>query len=128
MKQFKFNLPAPPSANRIWRQGNNRMHLSAAYKQWKNAAQWSMIEQLGSERPSEPLSGPFAVTIVIHASDGRNARRDVDNYAKPILDVLEYAALVEDDVLCERLLISRGDRMQTHHVEVILSELPGEPG
>ena len=114
---ISFTLPAPPSANRIWRVGGGKVHKSKEYKDWMKANRWQVI----NKTPSEPLNGPISVTIVVRPRDKR--LRDVDNYAKPVLDFCEYIGLIENDRQVERLLIFRGEPADTHFIEVGVGEL-----
>ena len=98
MKQFKFTVNMPPSTNRIWRNYKGRTVKSAEYRDWLKSAQWQFLETLDTNRPSEPLSGPVALSIAMHSSeDQRTWKRDLDSVIKPIGDVLEYVGLVLDD-------------------------------
>ena len=125
MKQFKFTVNMPPSTNRIWRNYKGRTVKSAEYRDWLKAAQWQFLETLDTNRPSEPLSGPVALSIAMHSSeDQRTWKRDLDSVIKPIGDLLEYVGLVLDDNQVRRILATRNEPMLTGHCRVTLSELP----
>ena len=115
-----FNLPAPPSANRIWKVGNNRIYKSSEYKAWLVNSAWTVREQL-PVFPVKPLQGPFSLHITVRPQDKR--LRDVDNYAKPVGDFLEASGLIENDRDIVLLTICRGEQASIHQVEVILQQL-----
>jgi Holliday junction resolvase RusA-like endonuclease len=119
---MKFNLLAPPSANRIWRISHNRVHKSPLYKMWLDDEGYHARTQLGRECPHEPLQGEIGVELVIRPKDKR--LRDIDNYCKPILDLLQHAGIIENDQSVVALSVVRGPAALTHHVAVSLWMLP----
>ena len=121
MKTISFNLPAPPSSNRIWRVSNNRVHKSTEYTTWLKDMAWIVIQQIGPRKQSEALQGPLSVTLVVHPSDGRNGRRDLDNSIKPVLDFMEHIRLIDNDRDVTRIIALKGDRKQRHHIEVTVN-------
>ncbi len=115
---ISFNLPAPPSANRIWRVGKGRMHKAPEYTAWLDMSLWNIKEQLRDKMPAKPLTGPYAVFITVRPQDKRY--RDIDNYAKPIGDFLEYAGLITNDKHVTQLTIVRGRLADRHCVQIQL--------
>ena len=87
---MKWELPAPPSANRIWRKSGNRMHKSKAYNDWLEACSWVIC----SQRPV-PIKGDAKMTIWMRPKDYRV--RDLDNSFKPIGDLMERCRVVIND-------------------------------
>ena len=82
---MRVTLPFPPSANAAWRAvvigGNVRVLLSRDGKAFKrDAASWLQAQR------TEVLEGDVGVWIVVFFP---NRRGDLDNRAKPILDVLQ---------------------------------------
>ena len=118
---ISFTLPAPPSANRIWRVGGGKVHKSREYRQWIVDNSWQVLSKIQAQGQYGALSGPISVTIVVRPRDKR--LRDIDNYAKPVLDFCELIDLIENDRQVERLLIFRGEPADTHFVEVGVGEL-----
>lgn len=98
-----LTLPFPPSANRIWRNVYGRTLKSESYRVWMRAA----IGAIAIGRPTV-VSGPFHVSILADRPDKR--RRDLDNLAKPILDALKCAAVIDDDHLAQSISLSWSDR------------------
>jgi crossover junction endodeoxyribonuclease RusA len=91
----EFQIPYPPSTNRIWRQGQGRVHKSQEYKDWLALASWEMRVQLG---PRIVITNPFKLTVRVQRPDRR--KRDLDNLLKPILDLIAHYGLIENDSLC----------------------------
>lgn len=91
----KIRIPYPPSTNRIWRQGQGRMHKSQQYKDWLALASWEIRAQLG---PKRVITNPFKITVRVERPDRR--KRDLDNLLKPILDLIAHYGLIENDSLC----------------------------
>jgi Holliday junction resolvase RusA-like endonuclease len=54
---------------------------------------------------SAKVSGVYGLRVVVPAT----ARADLDNYAKPLGDLLQAHNVIENDRLCRRLLIERGN-------------------
>lgn len=103
---LKLRLAVPPSTNNLFvarRDGRGRAKTSA-YKDWLNGVAWSVIGQV------RLIDG--AVRVLIEAPVSR--RRDIDNLAKPTLDFLSKAGLIQDDRYVDDLRIVRvgeGDKM-----------------
>lgn len=91
----EFSIPYPPSTNRIWRQGQGRVHKSKEYTDWIALAAWEMRAQLG---PKKVITEPFKFTVRANRPDKR--KRDLDNILKPILDLLGHYGIIENDSLC----------------------------
>jgi crossover junction endodeoxyribonuclease RusA len=86
-----ITLPLPISTNRIWRAGRGgHVYRSPQYRAWVTEAGWS----LRAQRPKS-VAGPVSVTIAAGRPDRR--RRDVDNLAKALLDLLVQHRVLEDD-------------------------------
>lgn len=100
----------PPSTNQLYANvaGKGRVK-SERYIQWQNAAGWDF--QRGH------ISGPFTAEIII-CSSRRNKRRDLDNFAKPILDLLVKHGVVDDDSLCQELHMAWGEAASGMRVTV----------
>lgn len=91
----ELKIPYPPSTNRIWRQGQGRVHKSQEYKDWIALSAWEIRAQLG---PHPVITKPFKIDLRINRPDKR--KRDLDNLIKPILDLLALYGLIENDSLC----------------------------
>ena len=98
-KRFVVWLPFPPATNNLFFNAAGRGRVTTdRYRAWQEEAAW----RIHAQKPSRVM-GPFSAEIVISRPDKR--RRDLDGLAKPILDCLVKNSLVEDDSLCERLVM-----------------------
>lgn len=88
-------VPFPPSVNTYWRTFRGRMILSAKARQYRQDVIASLRPDPDSRSTIRPLTCLLAVTVSMHPPDKR--RRDVDNYAKALLDAMKYAGIYEDD-------------------------------
>lgn len=93
-----LTLPFPPSANRLWRTGNGRTYLSPQYRDWKDSAFASYLQQ--KRVAGEPVQGAFTYHIVLDEKKRKQAR-DGDNRSKAVLDFLQSVGLIEDDKLAD---------------------------
>lgn len=100
---ISLTLPLPPSANRLYRafvRGKRATSIkSREYREWIARAQSIVAKEVGN---LEPLTGPCTAVITLYLQ----RRRDVDNSAKPILDVLQGFVYANDSQV-RRLLICR---------------------
>lgn len=83
-----YQLPLPPSTNRIWRKSRNRVHRSAEYVSWVRGADSNLMAQGLRQH-----AGPANIRIVI----SNTARGDIDNRCKAVLDFLVHHGIIEDD-------------------------------
>ncbi len=85
-----LDLPIPPSVNALWRYGQGKVHRSAEYMAWLEAAGW----ELKTQRPMA-IPSPVAIRLKAGLPD---KPRDLDNIAKAALDLLQAHGVVADDV------------------------------
>lgn len=123
---FRVHLPFPPSVNNLFSQGvvngKQRRFPSRKYKAWRAEA----VTILRVQR--WPLfQVPASVLIVL--TPPTSARRDADNYGKPIMDALVEARVLPDD--CEhwvpRVQIA-WDRSHTTPPGAVVTLVPLRPG
>lgn len=93
MQSIKFELPLPPSTNRLWRSYGKRVVKSAEYNKYQSRA-IPVIRKAISKRWVE-TDKPLAVTISFMKSDKR--KFDIDNRFKALFDTLEKAKVFIDD-------------------------------
>ena len=92
-----IDLPFPPSVNTAFPSGRNgRRHKSKRYVAWCEEAGWL----LKSQKPGH-IKGEVNVTIELQKPDKR--RRDLDNYNKPVLDLLVDHGVIDDDSMIQKL-------------------------
>lgn len=85
-----LDLPTPPSTNNLFfnaGKGRGRVR-SPEYMSWQILAGHHI--QIARQKP---INGPVCVSIVVQ----ENGRRDLDGYAKPLLDILVTHRLIPDD-------------------------------
>ncbi|MDE5878494.1 MAG: RusA family crossover junction endodeoxyribonuclease [Desulfovibrio sp.] len=117
-------LPFPPSVNHYWRHvvmGKYvRTLISAAGREFKRKVARAVRIQLG--RQPEPIMGNCRLYVALHAPDRR--RRDVDNYAKALLDSLTEAGMWADDSQIQDLRLVWGSVLPGGKAVVTIRQLP----
>jgi crossover junction endodeoxyribonuclease RusA len=111
-----ITLPYPPSVNGLFANAGKRRIKSAAYKMWLADAEEQLLKQRFNKHTK-----PCAINIFATKPDNR--RRDIDNIAKGILDLLVTKKVLEDDSLVQVLHIewstgSIGAYIVIHDLEV----------
>lgn len=122
MTAFTLTLPFPPSVNRYWRHvaiaGSVRALLSADGRQYKTDVGIETVRQ----RAPRGIAAPVAIHVTLHAPDNR--RRDVDNYAKGLLDALVEADVLDDDSQVKDLHLVWGNVQRGGKAVVSIRPLP----
>lgn len=95
---IEITLPYPPSANRLWRKAQGKIHRSDDYKKWSDAARTLCRIAL---RHAPAVHGPYILTILAERPDKR--LRDLDNLIKPCSDALAHSGVVRDDSDAEEI-------------------------
>lgn len=86
----RIDLPFPPSVHGLYRGGRWKGDISPEYKAWRDHAGLMLNRQAV---PS--FDGPVRIFIRLVAPDRR--RRDSDNYAKAVIDLLVSHGVIPDD-------------------------------
>lgn len=103
-----FRLPVPPSTNRLSRvsvnrvTGKARVYRAGTYARWKTTAGLMVNAQKAKAGLRWPFAGAVAVQISVPLTG-----LDLDNYAKAILDLLQYSEIVVNDRQVKWLLMDR---------------------
>ena len=97
----ELSLPVPPSANELHRVVRGRLIRSKAYRTW--LAQASQLAALLAASKRIPTLAHCRVVIAAPVG----YRRDLDNMAKPVLDALQKAGVLEDDRYVESVTVKR---------------------
>lgn len=101
-----IKTPFPPTVNTYWRnivmQGKPRTITSKEGRVFRERV-LSMVCFDDMTRPA--LTGRLEVTIDLCPPDKR--KRDIDNYAKAVLDAMTHAGVWGDDSQIDRLIINR---------------------
>jgi crossover junction endodeoxyribonuclease RusA len=114
-----LTLPYPPSINHYWRRVGPRTLLSREGRTFRR----NVCALLGGGGPRKPPSGG-RIALAMDAFPPDRRRRDLDNIAKPVLDVLEHAGLYEDDSQVDLLLTRRRDPVRGGRLDVRFEEFP----
>ena len=96
--EIVIDLPFPPSTNRIWRVRGQRVHRSAEYVQWCEAA--DMRVMAAKQYPKIKINGPFSADIALKP---HRLGLDLDNRLKAVLDWAQSRSIIENDKHCRRL-------------------------
>lgn len=104
-----ISLPMPPSTNNLFATYNGRRIITRGYKAWKLAAGASL-----SRYAPEPLERPYGVHIRLNMDH----RGDVDNRAKPVLDLLVSHKVISGDNFVNTLRIDRDRTVSECEVEI----------
>lgn len=92
-----FDLPYPPSSNRIWRHAGGRVYLPAAIRKY-----WWEIKQRWLEIETRPLTGNLAIDVMLLPRltvKGQETKRriDLDNCLKVLIDGCQAAGVFHND-------------------------------
>ena len=96
-----IRLPYPPSLNRLYRAVRGRSLKSAVGRSYASLAAGLVMAS------RVRVSGPFVLSVVAVRPDKR--ARDLDNLLKPVLDALQTGGAIENDSLCQCLLVRWAD-------------------
>lgn len=122
-------LPFPPSVNHYWlnRIAENKAgmkyvqtYISADGRAFKRKVARALQAQLGAQR--EPILGHCRLYVALHAPDRR--RRDVDNYAKALLDSITEAGVWADDSQIRDLRLVWGAVLPGGKAVVTIRQMP----
>lgn len=120
-------LPFPPSVNHYWRHVIKgkfvRTLISAAGREFKLNVAQALQNQLGAK--IAPILCDCRLYVSLHAPDRR--RRDVDNYAKALLDSLTEAGVWADDSQIRDLRLVWGDVLPGGKAVVTVRQMPMPP-
>ena len=114
-----LTLPWPPSINHYWRRVGPRTLISREGRAFRR----NVCALLGGGGPRKPPAGG-RIALAMDAFPPDRRRRDLDNIAKPVLDVLEHAGIYEDDSQVDLLLTRRREPLKGGKLEVRLDDMP----
>jgi crossover junction endodeoxyribonuclease RusA len=111
----EFELPWPTSSNAHWRGANGRVYVTGKTLKFRAAAVpvvKDVVRLTGSFRENARLS------VVLRFNPPTDARRDIDNFAKEVLDACTAGELWADDSQIDRLLLERAGKCKGGRVTV----------
>lgn len=106
---FDLMLPYPPSLNTGWRCVLGHMVLAKRQRLFRRVTREKVLAVLADKGTSYAVIGlaPCSVTLTIYPPTKR--RYDLDNLAKPVMDALMHAGVMDDDSQVQHLEIFKGD-------------------
>lgn len=89
-QEQRITLPYPPSVNHSHRYGRKSVYKSPKYRAWIRSAGWELKFQ-----KVEPYLCAVEIELLLTPPD--RIRRDADNTAKAVLDLLRGMCVIIDD-------------------------------
>jgi len=114
----QVTMPPPPSTNNLYRTGRGHKGKAGRFKTTEYK-RWQLIAGAAISRAGvEPIAPKtvLAVRIVVDI----NRQRDIDNVAKPILDILQAKGTVPDDRYIDHLVVHRYRVDPVEHCRVMI--------
>jgi Holliday junction resolvase RusA-like endonuclease len=114
--KIKLDLPISPSVNLAYINlpGRGRAK-SKIYKAWAKAAGWEVRVQ-----NPKPVTGDYKVCLLMHRP---NARSDVDNRTKPVLDLLVGLGVTPDDSRATEVVAKWDETVASGRMIVIIDSV-----
>lgn len=97
-----FDIPPPPSLNKIWAHSRKGVRPSPEYERWKKKTDGYAMEQK-IFRGRKTIKGAFTVELLIDES----RLIDADNCLKAPLDYCQSRSLIADDKHCRKVTIEK---------------------
>jgi len=97
---LSLELPAPPSVNRFMRKLGNK---TPVVQRWIRQADMAFTMER-ARRPLPKIVMAYEAEFIF----ARRSNSDLDNRCKPLMDYLQRIGLIENDRLCEKLVLSWG--------------------
>lgn len=95
MIRFEIYGETPGKKNsKIWTK-SGKLIPSRKHQQWHTGAMLQMNAQMAIAKPTKPIDEPVSVTLTFYHGD--QIRRDSDNQAASIMDLLQDAEVLADD-------------------------------
>jgi len=88
-------IDMPPSLWKLYVGNGKTKRKSPEYKNWIQVAHWQLNQQ---KKIIGKVDGKFRIHLLLSRS---RASCDLDNYIKPVLDVLQSYGVIENDKFCE---------------------------
>lgn len=102
MTRHEFELPWPPSTNRIWRRAGRHIMLDPKARAYRRL----VVAKVGGV---EPLAGDLRLTVDFYPPSRR--RRDLGNCEKALTDALQAAGVFEDDFQIKQMRLNMCEPM-----------------
>ena len=113
-----FNLPLPPSTNRMYRRAGNIIHKSGEYRAWLTQAGWQFASQV---KGHSTIKSAASVEVFVGKMHGA---RDLDSIIKPLGDFLQEAQIVANDKLIRSWHVAADcDSVPKNTVMIVVKEM-----
>lgn len=114
-----FVIPEPPSVNNLFRNVPRKGRVKTErYNIWMQAAQWDVLlegnGEIRSRRKIEKLTGSVEISIEMG-----KCRGDIDNRAKPVLDLMVKCGVIGDDKQVQMLAILRDSDLKKRTIVTV---------
>lgn len=87
----EVEVPLPPSVNNLFRTTGYKRFKTREYREW--------IEATGRTFARLIVARVYPVEVWVKVTGRVNPQRDIDNFAKPLLDAVVAAGVVPDDTI-----------------------------
>lgn len=114
---IKLTLPYPPSVNMITTIAHGRKITSKRGREYRIQA----LDVIRRSKVGFINADKLKVELFLYPPT--NARRDIDNYSKAVLDALTEGGVYEDDSLIQELIIKKCDKVKDGKVDITISEI-----
>lgn len=106
---YSMPLPMPPGLNNRMFCMGRRMVLAKKYREWKSAAVREIMDTFEHfDADYLPSDARYRVTMFFSFKDKR--RRDIDGFAKPVLDAITESGVAwDDDHQVDELMLYRAE-------------------
>jgi crossover junction endodeoxyribonuclease RusA len=101
--KIEFFVPFPPTINSYYSKTRNGIYISKKGAVFRASGIELIRAQL---RDFNFLKLRLHCSVIFYAPDAR--KRDLDNYLKPLLDVITHSGIWLDDSLVDQLSVYRG--------------------
>ena len=132
MADITIALSFPPSVNHYWRhvamplgKGKKGFSVRALISEKGRAYKLTVCREVLAQKAAHGIATPVRMYVALAPPDRR--RRDVDNYAKALLDSLVEAKVLEDDSLIRDLRMVWGDVVPGGRAVVTIRKMPVAP-
>jgi crossover junction endodeoxyribonuclease RusA len=117
VKPITFTIDAPPSVNKVWRHAGKRVFRDPRYVAWQRTAGW----EITAKRPGR-FSPGTKVAVTVKAGKPKRAR-DLDNYGKGILDLMQSLGIIDNDRNVADLRLAWDSNVEPGRVVVEIKEI-----
>jgi len=108
LTRTKLESVWPPSVNALYRQYRGRTILSKKGREFRKSG----LTCLWPPEGLQPFDQDARIWVKILLHPPTKAKRDIDNYLKALIDLLEHKKIFPNDSQVDHLIIDRGEVMR----------------